>query len=173
MRIAELLLLLKLHSNKINPEMYSPKKILDAMDNSDVASDFYERISSYIDRLELGDKVWVDVSGLSRHEYLISLLKSAWPDCEIANDIWSDAARFLDAFNASGSDMIKPEMWCADGEIAFEWIADNKHAIASFDGDGTFGYAMLVNGRFVPGAVENGSPDHFPADLAGYLSSRL
>ncbi len=109
----------------------------------------------------------VHVSERVRYENWAYLVKSAWPDCDIPHDILMDAARFSFAI---GKDVMSPAIWCADGEVAFEWITSDKHAIVSFDGDGTFGYAMRVSDSFEPGAIESGSPDLFPDDLRRYLS---
>lgn len=64
----------------------------------------------------------------------------------------------------------KPNEWTDEGEICFEWIAPNRHAIVSIEGDGLIGYAMLVDGKFVPGA-ESARPGTFPDDLARYLTT--
>lgn len=81
----------------------------------------------------------------------------------------SDAARFVAAIPdgaprpvISGSDQ---------GEVAFEWRLPTGRAIATFEGDGAFGYAMQRGGRFAPGAHEVNSPDQFPLDLQEYLTA--
>lgn len=64
----------------------------------------------------------------------------------------------------------KPNEWADHGEICFEWIGPNRHAIVSIEGDGLIGYAMLVDESFVPGKYL-ARPDTFPDDLARYLST--
>jgi hypothetical protein len=63
----------------------------------------------------------------------------------------------------------QPDIWSDDGEIAFEWMKNDKHAIVSFDGDGKYGYAMLHGASFQPGHVIDPEPDIFPDDLMEYL----
>lgn len=63
----------------------------------------------------------------------------------------------------------KPKRWSEAGEVCFEWIANGKHAIASFEGDGSYGYATLIGGRFVPGSVNNPKLNKVPDDLLEYL----
>ncbi|MCZ7974378.1 hypothetical protein O9X80_07730 [Agrobacterium salinitolerans] len=65
----------------------------------------------------------------------------------------------------------KPSIWSDEGEVTFEWIREGKHAVVTFDRDGLYGYAMLVGGRFVPGATDMPSPGAIPPDLAAYLST--
>lgn len=63
----------------------------------------------------------------------------------------------------------QPDEWSDEGEICFEWISSDRHAIVSIEGDGEIGYAMLVGGKFVAGA-EVCPPSRLPDDLARYLS---
>lgn len=65
----------------------------------------------------------------------------------------------------------QPHEWSDEGEICFEWISSDRHAIVSVEGDGEIGYAMLVEGRFVAGA-EVCPPSRLPEDLARYLSGK-
>jgi hypothetical protein len=59
-----------------------------------------------------------------------------------------------------------------DGEIVFDWRGAAKQALVDFDGDGSFGYALLRNGRFEPGA-ESGdlTKSALPNDLRDYIMS--
>ncbi|NTF17693.1 hypothetical protein G6L37_04720 [Agrobacterium rubi] len=83
------------------------------------------------------------------------------------SDIEADAAEFRKHL----ADLAwKPDEWADEGEICFEWIAPNRHAIVSIEGDGEIGYAMLVDGTFVSGE-EAAIPHRFPADLKSYLST--
>jgi hypothetical protein len=65
----------------------------------------------------------------------------------------------------------QPNEWSDEGEICFEWISSDRHAIVSIEGDGEIGYAMLVAGKFVAGA-EVCPPSRLPEDLARYLSGK-
>ncbi|MGV1985609.1 hypothetical protein ACQZ5N_03245 [Agrobacterium sp. 22-221-1] len=65
----------------------------------------------------------------------------------------------------------QPSVWSDEDEVAFEWIRDGKHAVVSFYGDGSYGYAMLVGCRFVPGAIDMPPPGGVPHDLAAYLAT--
>ena len=81
------------------------------------------------------------------------------------SDIEADAAEFRKHL----VDLAwKPDEWADEGEICFEWIAPDRHAIVSVEGDGEIGYSMLVDGKFVPG-VEAARPGRLPADLGPYL----
>ena len=61
-----------------------------------------------------------------------------------------------------------PIEWADEGEICFEWIAPDRHAIVSIEGDGEIGYAMLVDGKFVSGEA-TAKTGRIPADLGRYL----
>jgi hypothetical protein len=58
----------------------------------------------------------------------------------------------------------------ADGEIVIEWRYGENEAVVGFDGDGTFGYTLFSNGRFVPGR-EKGLiyTGDIPYDLVNYI----
>jgi hypothetical protein len=57
-----------------------------------------------------------------------------------------------------------------DGEIIIEWRIKDRHAVVSFDGDGMFGYAMLIGDSYKPGSKEAKLGDGtIPSDLADYL----
>ena len=64
-----------------------------------------------------------------------------------------------------------PRVW-TDGEteVVFEWIANEKHAIVSFERDGNFGYAMLHGDQFEPGSSANSIDAASIEDLVTYLS---
>lgn len=85
---------------------------------------------------------------------------------EADQELLADAASFYDAIQTLSW---KPVIWSDEGEVAFEWKAAEKHAIVSFDGGGTYGYAMLVNGKFKAGEFELPAPDTVPSDLLAYL----
>ncbi|HEV2502312.1 MAG TPA: hypothetical protein VGV39_04520 [Mesorhizobium sp.] len=63
-----------------------------------------------------------------------------------------------------------PTVWLGDGEIGFEWIGEEMHAVLSFEDDGSIGYTMLKGKQFVPGEFE-AEVNSFPSDLASYLRS--
>lgn len=65
----------------------------------------------------------------------------------------------------------QPDIWGDDGEIAFEWIRDDKHAIVSFDGGGRFGYTLLRGDTFEPGIHEDPPVGFLPQDLREYLEA--
>lgn len=65
----------------------------------------------------------------------------------------------------------QPNEWGDEGEICFEWISSDRHAIVSIEGDGEIGYAMLVDGKFVAGA-EVCPPSRLPDDLRAYVGDR-
>lgn len=57
-----------------------------------------------------------------------------------------------------------------DGEIVFDWRWEGKRALVDFDGDGSFGYALLRNGRFEPGAEAGDlAVSVLPADFRTYF----
>jgi hypothetical protein len=82
-------------------------------------------------------------------------------------------ANFLDARKFANSlpyDLAKPDIWTdEDSEVAFEWKGAGRHALASFEGNGSFGYAMRRGDRFVPGAFPGDLKNGIPRDLVNYL----
>lgn len=82
------------------------------------------------------------------------------------HDLLEEAAPFYDLVK----DMTwQPEVWSDEGEVAFEWKTPEKHAMVSFDGDGYYGYAMLIDNRFKAGAQEMPMANTIPSDLREYL----
>lgn len=60
-----------------------------------------------------------------------------------------------------------------DGEVVLEWVLGPSQAVAGFEGDGGFGYALLKNGKFAPGEHEGELDDRpLPADLISYLQAQ-
>lgn len=55
-----------------------------------------------------------------------------------------------------------------DDEVNVRWVRGNSRAVASFEKDGSIGYAMLIDGVFVPGA-ERVIASRVPKDLVEYL----
>lgn len=55
-----------------------------------------------------------------------------------------------------------------DGEVFLKWNVGKKEASVMFAGHGQIGYALLRDGRFVPGR-EEATVDSFPSDLFAYL----
>lgn len=60
----------------------------------------------------------------------------------------------------------------SDGEIIIEWLFEAKKAVLGFEGDGSFSYAIFINGKYRPG-IEEGSvlKGQIPADLLEYLKT--
>ena len=56
------------------------------------------------------------------------------------------------------------------GELAFHWSQGNRSAIVRFEGDGAYGYALLVNERYESGQFDIDCPSKIPSDLTGYLA---
>lgn len=80
-----------------------------------------------------------------------------------------------DAIAFSGalpSDVPPPSITASeDGEIAFQWLHGTQRAIVNFEGDGSYGYALLVADKFVPGGTEVTSASATPDDMIAYLRS--
>ncbi|WNV09597.1 hypothetical protein [Tardiphaga sp. 709] len=80
----------------------------------------------------------------------------------------AEAAQFLLHLKAS---VPRPLIWSDDAsEIVFEWMLGDRHAVVSFEGDGEFGYAMKIGGRFVPGRHRGNPNGPTPVDLANYIA---
>lgn len=56
-----------------------------------------------------------------------------------------------------------------EAEISFQWRSSERRAIVDFTGDGRFGYALLIDGRFQPGSFEARGAADIPSDLIEYL----
>lgn len=56
-----------------------------------------------------------------------------------------------------------------DGEVLLEWKMGVKQAVAGFEGDSRFGYALLRGKLFEPGEHEGVVGGDLPEDLARYL----
>lgn len=85
-----------------------------------------------------------------------------------------DAAQLQDAaqFYALVNDLAwSPDIWAEEGEIVFEWIDGDRHAVVSFEGDSRIGYTLLKDGEFVSGADDEARPDAVPTDLLDYLTA--
>ncbi len=98
--------------------------------------------------------------------------KSGIKTVEFAVDIGSsraaDAIEFLQLLDAIEW---RPDIWGDEGEIVFEWISDTKHAVVSFEGDGSIGYTVMRDGAFVAGEVVDAPSSILPPDLREYLSA--
>jgi hypothetical protein len=58
----------------------------------------------------------------------------------------------------------------SDGEIIIEWLFEAKKAVLGFEGDGSFSYAMFINGKYRPGAEEGSVlKGQIPVDLLEYI----
>lgn len=82
----------------------------------------------------------------------------------------SDSAVFISLLP---SGVCAPEVTASEDETYCEWAKPNFGALISFEGDGTFGYALLRNGRFEPGEMEVTSILDKPRDLLEYLKSHF
>jgi hypothetical protein len=82
----------------------------------------------------------------------------------------SDAVRFVALLPQS---IDQPSISVSeDGEIVLDWRGAAKQALVDFDGDGSFGYALLQNGRFEPGAAPGDLGESaLPKDLRDYITS--
>lgn len=60
-------------------------------------------------------------------------------------------------------------------EVVITWRTATSRAVLSFEGDGSYGYALLKGDRFVPGEEDAKASGPFPKDLYAYLheSNRL
>jgi len=79
-----------------------------------------------------------------------------------------DAMKFAHAISEIGW---RPSVWSDDGEIVFEWIDGDRHAIVSIEGDGRLGYTMLIDGEFKAGKDTEVLASQLPSDLLEYLIS--
>ncbi len=90
---------------------------------------------------------------------------------DLVHPSFTDAQQFLallpEAY-ASSADVD----W-ADDEVCIEWRTEEAALIATFEGDGAFGYALLRDGQFVPGDVVVTSISELPEDLVSYLDQHF
>lgn len=82
------------------------------------------------------------------------------------NPIIADAKLFAKAISGLSW---KPKVWSDDGEIVFEWINNDRHAVVSVEGDGILGYALLLDGQFTSGNEVEASVRSIPSDLLEYI----
>jgi hypothetical protein len=66
-----------------------------------------------------------------------------------------------------------PNVW-TDGadEVVLEWIDPSRHAVVSFEGDSTFGYAIRVGNKFRPGSHPGRLDLPAPEDLVKYVGAK-
>lgn len=87
-------------------------------------------------------------------------------------EVSADALRDAQTFYELTRDLTwTPQIWNDDGEIVFEWIESDRHAVVSIEGDGTLGYAVLRDGQFLPGQQKNAPVGTMPIDLKEYLAA--
>lgn len=57
---------------------------------------------------------------------------------------------------------------CEDGEISLDWISTKLKACLAvgFTGDGSYSYAVRINGKTSPGASEDHGLEKLPEDIA-------
>lgn len=66
----------------------------------------------------------------------------------------------------------QPDVWSGDGEVVFEWISDDRHAVVSIEGDGLLGYTLLRDGQFQSGQQNDALVTALPEDLKEYITTR-
>ena len=87
---------------------------------------------------------------------------------ELVHASFTDAQKFLALLpEAFASSAIVD--W-TDDEVCVEWRNSEAAVITTFEGDGAFGYALLRDGKFNPGAVEVTNITDLPDDLLAYLN---
>jgi hypothetical protein len=70
-------------------------------------------------------------------------------------------------------DLPRPNIWTdKETEVAFEWKDNSRHAMVSFEGNQSFGYALRRGNRFVPGAFPGDLSAGIPRDLVNYLRDK-
>lgn len=124
------------------------------------------------------DKVAKAIMGLDQIRTLALLSQigdlSKWTVAQDADTLLalenakSDTVKFISKLPA---EIQTPTVFTAeDGEIVLEWKQGSSHAVVDFQGDGFFGYALLSEGRFIPGKHEGDlSQSTLPEDLIQYL----
>jgi hypothetical protein len=114
----------------------------------------------------LGGSNWLNSTAVYVLVKLEALAKSH-PDI-IANI--SDARTFAKSLPP---DLLRPEVWTDDEtEVAFEWKDSTRHAMVSFEGNNSFGYAMRRGNRFTPGSFPGDLKAGIPRDLVNYLKDK-
>ena len=89
---------------------------------------------------------------------------------QVLNPAADEARSFLTKLTSSTP---RPTIWSDDeSEIVFEWLNSDRHAIVSFEGDGSFGYALKMGDRFVPGSFVGSLASGLPSDLLDYLDTK-
>lgn len=80
----------------------------------------------------------------------------------------NDAIRFLRHIPA---DIAGPPSisGASDGEVVLEWHDQNRRAVVGFEGDGCFGYALHIDGRYQPGQYHGSVDSGVPQDFLDYL----
>lgn len=89
-------------------------------------------------------------------------------DDEVSADVLRDAQTFYEQIRHL---TWTPQIWNDDGDIVFEWIENDRHAVVSIEGDGTLGYAVMRDGQFQPGQHKNAPVETTPIDLKEYLAA--
>lgn len=93
-------------------------------------------------------------------------LATSLGDVDVRSAIFQDALTFYMNVRTM---LWRPAIWIDDGEIAFEWRDDIRHAMVSIEGDGHIGYTIYKDGKFRSGEVVDPTPSVMPADLKDYL----
>jgi hypothetical protein len=79
----------------------------------------------------------------------------------------TDAISFAASYPPS---LPQPQLSASDdGEIVFQWRSLRGRALATFEGDGTLGYAMMSQGKFVPGREVGAKANRTPDELKAYI----
>jgi hypothetical protein len=99
------------------------------------------------------------------------LVLSVWQSQDAKVDTLLESMKDAIAFTASlPADLAKPTASASEeGEIFLQWRTSKGRALTTFEGDGSYGYAMQIGGEFVPGSIHISSATEVPQDLAAYL----
>lgn len=96
----------------------------------------------------------------------------AWDDRDSANRAVNsirEALIFLSLFPQEAA--VPTASAAGDGVISFEWEVVDRKAMAMFEGDGEYGYAYMIDGRFRPGSQLGHFDSNVPKDLTEYLGA--
>lgn len=56
-----------------------------------------------------------------------------------------------------------------EGDVVLEWKSNDARVLVTFEGDDSYGYAIKIGRRFVPGGTPVSQPNEVPQDLLTYL----
>jgi|GEM_PF-2829163 len=110
-------------------------------------------------------RIWADGSDDQEHAESMKFIEQCVGSVD--HSLLNDAAHFYSLIKDLAW---APDVWADEGEIAFEWIDPNRHAVVSIEGDGRLGYTMRKGDVFVSGSVIDAPVSILPEDLREYLS---